>query len=188
MSATDPSYFERLYAMSSDPWGFASRWYEARKYALTLAALPEPHYHLGFEPGCSIGVLSAALAGRCERLVCSDLVDACLVRARERVPSPHVSFERRTIPDEWPDGAFDLVVLSEIAYYFDRSGLETVVEQAVATTVPGASLVAVHWRGATDYPLTGDEAHAVIGEHPALERRVQHMEEEFVLELWTRRP
>jgi hypothetical protein len=31
-------YFARKYATDADPWGFASRWYEARKYALTLAA------------------------------------------------------------------------------------------------------------------------------------------------------
>ena len=33
-------YFDRMYAGAADPWGFGSRWYEQRKYALTLAALP----------------------------------------------------------------------------------------------------------------------------------------------------
>ena len=35
-----PAYFEGMYAASPDPWGFQSRWYERRKYALTLALLP----------------------------------------------------------------------------------------------------------------------------------------------------
>jgi hypothetical protein len=37
-------------------------------------------------------------------------------------------------------------------------------------------MVAVHWRGPTDYPLSGDEAHAVLGACPAFESTVQHRE------------
>ncbi|MFE7421819.1 hypothetical protein [Rhodococcus sp. NPDC057529] len=61
-----PSYFDAMYAASPDPWGFGDRWYEQRKYALTLAALPRPRYRRAFEPGCSIGILTAALAHRCD--------------------------------------------------------------------------------------------------------------------------
>ena len=45
---------------------------------------------------------------------------------------------------------------------------------------------AVHWRGPTDYPLRGDEAHAVLGACPAFESTVQHREAEFVLDVWKR--
>ena len=34
----------RVYAASGDPWGFTSRWYEERKYALSLAMLPRRRY------------------------------------------------------------------------------------------------------------------------------------------------
>jgi GlcNAc-PI de-N-acetylase len=36
----DPGYFRDRYAASADPWGLAERWYEARKYALSVAMLP----------------------------------------------------------------------------------------------------------------------------------------------------
>ena len=65
MTSTDRTYFEQIYDHDPDPWGFESRWYEHRKYALTMAALPEPHYRSAFEPGCSIGVLTDLLAPRC---------------------------------------------------------------------------------------------------------------------------
>ncbi len=52
----EPAYFDQMYAASADPWGFTSRWYEKRKYALTLAMLPRERYADAFEPGCSIGV------------------------------------------------------------------------------------------------------------------------------------
>ena len=44
------SYFDNVYAASPDPWGFTSRWYEARKYAITMAMLPKPHYRDGSNP------------------------------------------------------------------------------------------------------------------------------------------
>lgn len=39
MSVED-SYFNELFLNSDDPWAFKQRWYERRKRALTLAALP----------------------------------------------------------------------------------------------------------------------------------------------------
>ena len=65
-------YFDGMYAASPDPWGFESRWYERRKYAVTMALLPAERYRDAFEPGCSIGVMTGLLAGRCDRLLSCD--------------------------------------------------------------------------------------------------------------------
>jgi trans-aconitate methyltransferase len=187
MASTDRRYFDEQYATDPDPWGFESRWYERRKYELTMAALPSPRYRSAFEPGCSVGVLSAMLAQRCDRLLATDIVPAVVERAAARLQdAPHVEVELRAIPESWPEGRFDLVVLSEIGYYFDLPTFANVLDRAVASTGPGAAIVAAHWRGTTDYPLTGDEVHALIGAHPALEVRVDHVEEEFLLGVWIR--
>lgn len=58
MSVED-RYFDGLVAGNDDPWAFRQRWYEQRKRAITLAALPRPHYRAIFEPGCANGELSA---------------------------------------------------------------------------------------------------------------------------------
>ncbi|WP_431313502.1 hypothetical protein [Streptomyces lydicus] len=42
--STPPAYFEAMYAGAVDPWDLAGRWYEQRKYALTLASLPRRRY------------------------------------------------------------------------------------------------------------------------------------------------
>jgi hypothetical protein len=55
------------------------------------------------------------------------------------------------------------------------------------STVPGAHLVAVHWRGETNYPLTGDRCHQLIGQTAELANIVQHREEAFILDVWERR-
>ncbi|MFC7609312.1 SAM-dependent methyltransferase [Teichococcus aestuarii] len=61
------AYFEALYAADPDPWRFRDSAYEAGKYAATLAALERPRYGRVLEVGCSIGVLTKQLAGRCDR-------------------------------------------------------------------------------------------------------------------------
>jgi hypothetical protein len=189
MASTDRSYFEEIYADNPDPWGFESRWYEQRKYALTLAALPEMSYRSGFEPGCSVGVLTSLLAPRCARLLATEIVPAALARAKERLSgAEHVVFEQSALPESWPTGSFDLVVLSEIAYYFEATTLTEIVGRLTSSAVAGATVVAVHWRGETNYPLTGDEAHRILGDSPELEPLAHHLEQDFVLDVWRRRP
>ena len=90
------------------------------------------------------------------------------------------------IPHDWPEGLFDLVVLSEVAYYFDHSDLKAVLGRIVDSTEVGAHVVGVHWRGETDYPLSGDRTHELIDRTAGFDRLVHHLENEFVLEVWER--
>jgi Nodulation protein S (NodS) len=185
MTSTSRRYFESMYESDSDPWNFATSEYERRKYAVTVAALPRRRYHNAFEPGCSIGVLSEQLAPRCDRLLSTDIiVDALKVATVRLSECRNVVVEARSIPDEWPQEFFDLIVLSEIAYYFDREGLEGVLRSIMETTRPGAHVLGVHWRGTTDYPQSGDEVHERIGLCSEFRSVVHHVETEFRLDVW----
>ena len=187
MSSMARTYFHELYEGAADPWEFATSGYEQRKYSLTTASLPHAHYTSVFEPGCSIGVLTERLAPRCDRILATDVVPAALEEARRRLKDqPQVVAEARAIPEEWPEGTFDLIVLSEIAYYFDEPDLGRILSLVVGSTEPGAHLVGVHWRGETNYPLSGDRAHRIIDATPQLTRLVHHLEEDFILEVWKR--
>lgn len=182
------SYFDRLYEQSSDPWSFRSRSYEQRKRTLTLASLQAEHYATAFEPGCSIGVLTAALAERCDRLTAMDVSAAALEEARRVVPG-NVSLIQGGVPQDWPEGRFDLVVLSEVAYYLDLESCRLLGRRAVG----GAEeLVAVHWRHPVDdYPLSGDEVHdelEVTALGAGMSEMVNHVEEDFRLQIWSRDP
>ena len=188
MTSTSRSYFEQMYRNHADPWGFESSLYEQRKYAVTVASLPRPRYRSAYEPGCSVGVLTELLATRCDRLLSSDIIPSALQRAEARLrKNPHVWIQERSIPDQWPSGPFDLVVLSEIAYYFDMTDLGCVMACVMDSTELGAHVVGVHWRGETNYPLTGERSHQIIAETPGLVTVVHHIEEEFVLDIWERR-
>ncbi|HEX5164584.1 MAG TPA: SAM-dependent methyltransferase, partial [Thermomicrobiales bacterium] len=117
-------YFERVYAENDDPWGFATRPYEARKYAATLATLPRERYRSAFEIGCSIGVLTEQLAARCDRLLAVDVAERALEQARTRCRHlPQVRFARMAVPAEFPEEVFDLILVSEVGYYWDWDDL-----------------------------------------------------------------
>ena len=184
------TYFAAMYAGAEDPWGFRSRWYEQRKRDVTLAALTRPRYRRAFEPGCSIGVLTAALAGRCDEVVAADVDERAVSTARsELARHGHVRVERLSVPQEWPDGMFDLVVLSEVAYYFAPAELDLLLERAVGSLAPRGALLACHWRHPVpDYPASGDDVHGRLLARPELCQAVSHIEEDFRLDLLTLGP
>ena len=41
MDRLPDGYFDDVYAASADPWRMAERWYEQRKYSITMAMLPD---------------------------------------------------------------------------------------------------------------------------------------------------
>jgi len=111
-------------------------------------------------------------------------VQAAARRTREL---PNVRVERRLIPHEWPEGRYDLIVLSEILYYLGHRDLEQALDYGVHALEPGGTLLAVHWRHpVTDYPRSGDDVHRVLAARPGLARLVSHQEEDFLAEVYRR--
>ena len=183
-----PDYFDRVYEGADDPWDLRGRWYERRKRAAVLAALPQERYRRGFEPGCAVGALTLDLARRCDELLAVDRHERPVASAGEALAGhEHVRVGRMDVPAQWPDGSFDLVVLSEIGYYFAGEDLARLAGLAVASLRPGGTLLGCHWRHpAPDHSVRGDEVHRVLGAQPELVRVVQHLEEDFALDVWTR--
>ncbi|WP_432544195.1 PIG-L family deacetylase [Kineococcus sp. SYSU DK002] len=181
-------FFETFYAEhGDDPWGFEDRWYEQRKRALTLAVLPRPRFRAALEIGCSAGVTTVELAPRCGELLAVDISASALGRARERVAAAglgHVRTRVARVPQEFPGGRFDLIVLSEVAYYCDRADLDVLVARLREHLTDDGVLVACHWRHlVAEYPLTGDEVHRALRAAPGLEVLAHHEEEDFLLDV-----
>lgn len=189
MSVED-RYFEGLFAGNNDPWGFRQRWYEQRKRLVTLAALPRPHYKAIFEPGCANGELSAALAERCDRLLCCDTSAAAANLARTRLSLfDHAEVRQGRLPVDWPEEKFDLIVFSEIGYYLDRQDLTQVIRRISDSLTADGQLLACHWRPPIDgCPLNARQVHDLIHEQLHVSRLVLHQEADFLLEVWSREP
>jgi cyclopropane fatty-acyl-phospholipid synthase-like methyltransferase len=162
-ASLDHEYFARVYAQTSDPWNFAESPYENAKYEATIAALRSATFRAGFEIGCSVGVLTAQLAQRCESLLSIDINERALTAARERCAAQlNVRFERMTFPRETPDGRFDLLVFSEVAYYWSDEDLAAAIDYA-ATAGRGGTIELVHFLPkVADYVRDGDAVHAAF--------------------------
>ncbi|WP_348787688.1 PIG-L family deacetylase [Leifsonia sp. NPDC080035] len=179
-------HFERLHREADDPWGARTRWYERRKRTLLVASLPRESYGNALELGCSNGETTAALAERCDVLLGVDAAASAVALARARTAGmAGVTVERMRVPAQWPPGRFDLVVVSELAYYLARDQWAECIERIVGALAPGGEVVLCHWTGsADDFAQSGAEAHAAFAGLSGLQRRVRHAEDAFVLEVF----
>ena len=186
MSVATP-YFDRLFADNDDPWAFRQRWYERRKRALTLALLTRPRYAAIFEPGCANGELSAELAPRCDRLVCCDTAAAAVALARRRLLGfPHAQVQQSRLPEQWPEGRFELIVLSELCYYLDADDLSRLIDRALAALSDNGQLLACHWRAPIDgCPQTAAQVHALLQQRLGMPCVARHHDRDFLLDLWS---
>ncbi len=192
MEQVPAGFFDNLYEQADDPWALAERWYEERKYELTVAALPLRRYRRALEVGCSIGLLTVRLAPRCVFLVAGDIAEGAVRATRDRlaalqIDQRHVTVEVMAPPDRWPGGTFDLIVLSEVLYFSAGPRLESFITGAIERLESGGHLLAVHYRPDADpHLLNGDQVHARLQARPQLTRMVEHVELGFRLEVFER--
>jgi SAM-dependent methyltransferase len=152
-----PEYFDEKYKADIDPWRFKTSAYERGKYQATIGCLTKERYASALEVGCSIGELTKLLGPRCTRLLAVDASPTAIEAARA-ANGPDILFRVANLPAEFPDGSFDLIVLSEVLYYFEKADLERVAKSCIDSISRDGEIVLCHWLGETDYPLTGIEA------------------------------
>lgn len=177
--------FDEVHSREDDPWSYTTSWYERRKRALTLAALPQEFYESGLELGCSIGTLSEDLAQRCRQFLGVDASSAALIQATRRLSGyPSAEARHLTMPHEWPAGTFDLVVLSETGYYLSPEELTELLARIQACTRPGGTLLLCHWRHRiAGWQLDAEAVHAMARNHLAWPNHGLYREKDFILEV-----
>lgn len=187
VGSVDVAEFDAFIARHDDPWGFESRWYETRKRALLMAALPVARARRALELGCATGLVTAELATRADAVVAIDGSAEALRRAARRVSDPRVEFVHGVLPRDWPAGPFDLIVLSEIAYYLSDADQDRALAEMDAGLTADGALVACHWRHPiAGAPSDGDTVHARIARHAGFARAARYEEPDVVLEVFTR--
>ncbi|KQW53786.1 hypothetical protein ASC77_05930 [Nocardioides sp. Root1257] len=187
--ADDPA-LDDLHRREADPWGVDSRWYEQRKRALTVAALPRPIYGRTLEIGCSTGALAADLAERSRDLLAVDASPAAVAAATQRLGArPGVAVERRDLPGDWPPGEFDLVVLSEVGYFLSPADLDDLVARIDDALGPDGDLVLCHWRHRVEgWPLDGPAVHDRFRSRLSRPEVGTYRERDFELTVFSRSP
>ncbi|TDN45805.1 LmbE family N-acetylglucosaminyl deacetylase [Curtobacterium flaccumfaciens] len=175
--------FDAHYERKPEGWDFEGSWYERRKRAVTLAALPRERYRSALELGCATGVLTAALTERADDVLGTDISAAPLERARHRAPAAR--FVQAALPSEWPAGRWDLVVMSEVGYYLSSADLDATIDRVLASLDDDGVLVACHWRHPDDEAVSsGDVVDGRLAERWPRPALVRHVEEDFVLSVF----
>lgn len=183
-----PSYFENMYRQDRDPWDFETSEYEALKYQTTISALPKERYQNALEVGGSIGVLTALLAQHCDSLLSIDVSPTAQQQAIARCRNlPQVRFKIASVPQDYPNETFDLVLLSEVGYYLSWDDLKKTQQLTLERLDLKGHLVLVHWTlYAKDYPLTGDEVHDSFRQLDRLKHLEGLREERYRLDVFER--
>jgi trans-aconitate methyltransferase len=187
-SGASRASFELRYQTARDPWNFATSPYERGRYGEILRGLSKARYRSAFEPGCSVGELTVQLASRCDRIFATDVAPTAVGRARRRCARcSNVAIACADLVDGIPAGPFDLIIFSEIGYYFEREELAGIARRLCPTIEPGGEFVAVHWLGhSKDHALHGDAVHRVLERSLDLERIDGHRMPGFRIDRWIR--
>ena len=141
------------------------------------------------EIGCATGLITRELAARAETVLAMDPSAAALDAARARLTGDAVTVRQGAVPDDWPEGHYDTIVLSEVGYYLSSSDLRRTIALMDAALTAAGCVVACHWRHpVAEYPRSGDDVHRALRATASWETLALHEEEDFVLEVFCRAP
>jgi SAM-dependent methyltransferase len=174
--ASSAAFFEAKYQKKADPWDFSSNDYELRRYDAIISAIAHRRYARAFEPGCSIGVLTERLAAYCDEVYAIDFSPSASAQAQARCARlPQVEVRCAALPEGTPAKDFDLLVLSEIGYYFTAQDWQCVSATLINSIPQGATVLGAHWLGhSQDHRISGNEVHEILLSHASL--GIEHTE------------
>jgi len=155
--AIDPDDFEAKYRDNPDPWYTWTSPFEAHKRRMLLAACGPGRHGRVLELACGSGATTAALAKRALRLDAVDSSPSALAAAAERLgEASNVRLLWALLPAGMPRGPYDLIVVSELAYYLSPRSLDRLCTGIARALAPGGRLVLLHhhltFRDAVQHP------------------------------------
>jgi 2-polyprenyl-3-methyl-5-hydroxy-6-metoxy-1,4-benzoquinol methylase len=156
----DQEHFQRIYDASDDPWNYHQSDYEKAKRDATIGALEGRRFSSAIEVGCSIGLLTRRLAEHCDRLLAVDFIGNALTAAQVAcADKPNVRFVNARVPSAWPEGEFDLIVLSEVLYFLSDADNRSLAQRCGTSLTRDGEILLVNWLGkSSDDPCSGDGA------------------------------
>jgi SAM-dependent methyltransferase len=186
--STSAEFFNDKYLRNPDPWNFEKSEYEQRRYSVILNELGRRIYVRAFEPGCSVGVLTASLAGHCASLEAMDISLRAVKLAQQRCKHlSHVNVTCGSLPNPIPSGMFDLIVFSEIGYYFTEKEMAPLARVLAKRLEKGGIFLAAHWLGnSKDHLMNGDCVHRILASTKSLVFIRGRRYEAFRIDKWER--
>lgn len=169
-------FFEMLYRSTpgGDPWSFAAEAEEQARFDHLASVVGERKVGRCLEVGCSTGELTRRLVSLTRYLVALDVAPAAVETTRsvlERAGGStgvdrSVEVRAGRVPEDLQeeDDDFDLIVVSEVGYYFDVDGLLELTRELHGRAAGGSRILACHWTGSSeDHRLSAHQVHTVLG-------------------------
>jgi cyclopropane fatty-acyl-phospholipid synthase-like methyltransferase len=183
-----PSFFDAKYSEVADPWNFEQDAYELARYEAIYQAIAGERYRYALEAGCSIGVLTLRLANLCDKVLAIDFSQVAVDTAACRCDAqPCIEVRCQAIEAVESFEPFDLVIVSEIGYYFSESAWRTLSHRFISEMKRGAKVLACHWLGASeDHEMGGDRVHEILEESSDLASEQCVRGSDFRLQVWTK--
>lgn len=175
---TQPDLIDHFFDSGGDPFGFDKSPNEQLKFQRTSEVSGNGNLGRVLEIGCAVGSFTELIAPRATHVVAIDVSEPAIEQATQRLQQyPHVKFETRTLPAEFPDGPFDLVIASDVLYYLPVRDVLVCLRQIEAALDPGGALVAVHYIPRVGTLLNGNELHDLLAEHTTLSHTLEERTE-----------
>ena len=187
INPTSADFFEEKYRTNPDPWNFSQSTYEKHRYQSILKLLGSENYRYAFEPGCSIGILTHELASRCLYVEAIDFSKTAIEQARAYCGDlSNVTIYQASLINYLPKKAPDLIILSEIGYYFTSEDWHSILQGMLACCSKSSTIIACHWLGqSNDHLLSGDAVHQVLDQQKPLLLKTRLRFDEFRLDRWS---
>jgi trans-aconitate methyltransferase len=155
-----------------EPWHHAdpqtmralSAEHERFRHQSMMGALSRRYYAHAFEPGCGAGELTAQLARSCDRVSAIDVLQSEVAHARVRcAPWGSADIRCADIRTYVPVDPVDLIVFSEIGYYFSAPELVHIARNLAARMIAGGEFIAAHWLNpGMNHALHADAVHCQL--------------------------
>ena len=166
-----------------DPWRLDDSFYEMHRLDLVTACLGHKRYRRALDIGCATGQLAERLKSRADAVTGLDTSSAALDIARVR--TPEIRWMCGAVPADLPDEKFDLIVLSEVAYFLDGPDLLSTLRAVRGALLPEGEIVLANWRHPTEnIPLDGPTAHRQAAAMMGLPRRACYEDADLLIEVW----
>jgi predicted TPR repeat methyltransferase len=108
------------------------------------------------------------MSERADTVLGVDASPTALAAARRRLTHrPGVTLAAVDVSRDWPEGSFDLVVISEVGYFLSPAALDRLVDRVAASLTADGVVVLCHWRHRVQgWVMNADEVHRRFADGP----------------------
>ncbi len=127
---------------TQDAWNYTENPFERERFDLVVNVLSTVRAKKALEVGCAEGHLTRRIASCVDDLMACDIMKEAIDRARANCGDlDNVRFLQTDIRTRWPEEMFDLLVYSDVLYFFSRKEVRQVIRDSARYVPEGGHLL-----------------------------------------------